>query len=258
VTETARSAYLFGETGLRELCSFVDRATLFAFDLDGTLAPIVADPAGIKITDEIRECLARLGELAATAVITGRCRADALAHLGVMPRFLVGNHGAEGLPGYEEEERGYVRICRVWRSALKTLLPAADDTGIAVEDKGMSLALHYRAARDRRHTLETLKKLVSLLTPLPRVVGGKCVMNLLSAGAPHKGEALLAVMRHLGCGRALYVGDDDTDEDVFRLEHAAVFGVRVGADSRSAARWHLEHQAETGLLMKRILAMLAQ
>ncbi|MBV5340068.1 MAG: trehalose-phosphatase, partial [Deltaproteobacteria bacterium] len=90
--------YLFTAKGRDTLHAFVDPATLYTFDLDGTLAPIVSEPSGIAIPEEVRQCLIQLNRLAPVAVITGRARADALNHLGFTPRFLVGNHGAEGLP----------------------------------------------------------------------------------------------------------------------------------------------------------------
>jgi trehalose-6-phosphatase len=54
------------------------------------------------------------------------------------------------------------------------------------------------------------------MEPAPRIVLGKSVINLIPAGAPHKGVALLELMVHLKIQCALYIGDDDTDEDVFR------------------------------------------
>ena len=52
--------YLFTESGLWDLDRFVDKKTLFAFDLDGTLAPITSDPRTIQISGKIRSELARL------------------------------------------------------------------------------------------------------------------------------------------------------------------------------------------------------
>jgi trehalose 6-phosphate phosphatase len=117
--------YLFSDAGQAALRHFIDASTLFAFDLDGTLAPIVPEPEGILIPKGIWEGLIRLNRMAPVAIITGRGRADARRHLGFKPRFLVGNHGAEGLPGYKDQEiLGYVyppgtdgSCCRIplWR-----------------------------------------------------------------------------------------------------------------------------------------------
>ncbi len=245
--------YLFSDAGRAELRGAIDGETLFAFDLDGTLAPIVADPAGIMIPSGIKNGLLRLDRLAPVAVITGRARADALAHLGFSPRFLVGNHGAEGLPGAEATEREFVRLCRGWKAQLQALLP---DSGIFMEDKGATLSLHYRNAPDREPAHRKILEAVSRLEPEPRRISGKFVENLVPRGALHKGEALLRIMEHLGCRRALFAGDDVTDEDVFRLRDGRIFGIRVGVSEASAARHFIHEQSEISLLLHEIMVIL--
>lgn len=247
---------LFSDAGRAELRSFVDRATLFAFDLDGTLAPIVPDPASIVITPEIKSCLIDLNKVAPVAVITGRASADAREHLGFIPRFLVGNHGAEGLPGRGKREGEYVRLCRDWKEQLEMLLPDRNSAGIVIEDKGATLTLHYRNAPDReRAHIEILSAFARLLPP-PRPVSGKFVENIVPQDAPNKGEALQLIMRYLGCFRALFVGDDVTDEDVFSLKDDRILGIRVGKSTRSAARQFICEQVEIEALFKEVMGIL--
>jgi trehalose 6-phosphate phosphatase len=78
----------------------------------------------------------------------------------------------------------------------------------------------------------------------PRIVLEKSVINVMPPPASHKGTALLEYMRRLDCGMALYVGDDETDEDVFALRDARILSVRVGKKNGSAARYFLKRQAE--------------
>ena len=69
-----------------------------------------------------------------------------------------------------------------------------------------------------------------------RLVGGKHVVNLLPAGAPHKGLALERARARLGCDTAIYVGDDETDEDVFALDQPGrLLAIRVGRKPSSSA-----------------------
>jgi trehalose 6-phosphate phosphatase len=248
--------YLFSDSGRAALHGFVDRATLFAFDLDGTLAPIVADPARIKISQEVRTCLIRLGKLAPVAIVTGRARANALAHLGFHPHFLVGNHGAEGFPGGAELESGFVSLCKEWEKQLRGFLPFERNIGIEFENKGTTLSLHYRSASDRVVAQLLILDAIQRLTPLPRRVSGKFVENLVPQDAPHKGEALLLIMQQLGCRRALFVGDDETDEDVFRLGDDSIFGIRVGMSSKSAAGTFIREQNEIGPLVEVVITVL--
>ena len=248
--------YLFSENGRAALRDFVDSKTLFAFDLDGTLASIVADPSLIKVPDELRAKLSRLNRLTTVAIVTGRARADARAHLGFNPGFLVGNHGAEGLPGHGEEEARFIRLASAWEEQLRLLLPDERSAGIFIENKGATLSLHYRKAPDPAMAQREILNAMHRLVPLPRRVSGKYVENLAPQEAPHKGEALSLIMHHLGCRRALFIGDDETDEDVFRLREDTIFGIRVEMNPRSAASYFIRERDEIGALLDEIIATL--
>jgi trehalose 6-phosphate phosphatase len=79
--------------------------------------------------------------------------------------------------------------------------------------------------------------------PGARIVTGKKVCNVLPRDAPDKGAALEVARVALACDAAIYVGDDDTDEDVFRLRPAwPLLTVRVGARRPSRAAFHLRRQ----------------
>ena len=247
--------YLFAPYGLAALHAFVTGSTLHAFDLDGTLAPIVADPAGIAIPDEVRHRLIQLNSMAPVAVITGRSRADALNHLGFTPHCLVGNHGAEGLPGEDAADQDFIRLCQGWKEQLATLLPLMSTSGISLEDKGETIALHYRHAPDTAKARGSIVAAIASLTPAPRMVSGIFVENIAPQEAPHKGEAVEILMEHLGCSRAIFVGDDVTDEDVFRLGNPAVLGIRVGRDEESGAGYYLQGQHEMIRLLQEMIAL---
>ena len=250
--------YLFSDDGLAALHDFIDLATLFAFDLDGTLAPIAADPGGIRVPQDIQRALAELKERAAIAIITGRSRMDALHHLGVEPRYLVGNHGAEGLPGWERYEEDFRRLGGEWDRKLHEIIPDMANAGIVVENKGMSVSVHYRGAINRPAARSLVLNAIGHLVPQPRVVGGKYVENLLPEEAPDKGAALLQLMSRAGCAKGFFVGDDQTDEDVFQMDGGKLFTVRVGIGTRSRARYFLRGQREIPVLLRHINNTLAQ
>lgn len=247
--------YLFAPDGQAALHAFVTALTLHAFDLDGTLAPIVADPAGIAIPNEVRRGLIQLNSMAPVAIITGRSRADALNHLGFTPHCLVGNHGAEGLPGEDAAVQGFVRLCQGWKGQLAAFLPDMPARGITLEDKGTTIALHYRHAPDTVKARGSILAAIARLTPVPRVVSGIFVENIAPQEAPNKGEAVEILMGHLGCRRAIFVGDDVTDEDVFSLENPAVLGIRVGRDEKSGAGYYLQGQFEMIRLLQEMIAL---
>lgn len=244
--------YLFSSAGLAALREFIDASTLLAFDLDGTLAPIIADPGKIVIPENVSSRLRALQQIVPVAVITGRSRADALTHLGFTPAYLVGNHGAEGLPGHEGEEEEYIYLCSSWKKQLSRLLPEGDASGIVLEDKGATLTLHYRNSINPEQAHAEILNAIACLVPPPRSGSGKFVENIAPQAAPHKGAAVLSIMAHLGCSRALFVGDDETDEDVFRLDDARVMGIHIGLNPGSAASYYLSNQGEIGELFDRI------
>ena len=247
---------LLSDIGLADLRSFVSTDTLFAFDLDGTLAPIVAEPSAILVPGDVQELMKRLSALAVTAVITGRARKDALAYLGFEPRYLVGNHGAEGLPGRVGEDRELFGMVEGWEQQLSLLLNPEVRQATFFESKGSTLSLHYRHAADPQAVHAALLAAISRLEPAPRRIGGKFVENLIPRGAPHKGDALLFLLDCSGCGTALFAGDDETDEDLFRLDDPRIFPVCVGLERPTAARYALEGQQEMALLLRELVTIL--
>jgi trehalose 6-phosphate phosphatase len=231
-------------------------STLFAFDLDGTLAPIVAAPSEARVPEAVRGRMADLCRLARVAVLTGRSVRDAARRLGFSPHVLVGNHGAEGTPSALAREGRFTELARRWEEQLAGALPEALRGGVEVENKGPSLAVHYRGAPDPAAAREAILLAADRLVPEPRRIPGIFVVNLLPADAPLKGEALVELLDGCGAPRALYVGDDETDEEVFRLPGGTVLGVRVGCSPGSRAEWCLEGQEEVGRLLYEILALL--
>ena len=246
---------LLSENGLQALRAFVTPDTLFAFDLDGTLAPIVDNPTAAEIPETLRNGLEQLAGLATTAVITGRSRSDALPRLGFNPHYLVGNHGSEGLPGLEDQGLHLQVLIGQWLEQLHRILPPDSWSNLFVERKSSSLSLHYRHAQDRSATHQSLMAAIARLDPPPRRVGGKFVENLQPPLAPHKGDALLLLMEHSGCPKALFFGDDETDEDIFRLADARIFSVCIGTDRPTAADYHLHNQHDMAQALEQLIQL---
>jgi len=251
MTSTDAIPYLFSESGMAALHGFIDLKTLFAFDLDGTLAPIVSNPGDILVPESILAELTILHKQSAVAVITGRSRRDALRHLGFVPQYLVGNHGAEGLPGWEAREAEFLHMAETWEVQLYGILSGVDRSAVFIENKGATLSIHYRNCNEEGiHAL--ILNAIDRLTPRPRRIGGKCIENLIPDKAPDKGASMLHLMRHTGCPKGFFVGDDETDEDVFRLSGEHLFTVRVGTGNYTKARYVLRDQTEISRLLHEI------
>lgn len=242
---------------LGELRQFVGGRPLLAFDLDGTLAPLAPRPDEAAVPDDVQHLLAVLGVRTPVAIITGRAVRDARRMLWFAPRYVVGNHGAEGVPGDEAAAPGYAALCRRWHAEVDASGVRERIPGMLVEDKTYSLALHYRLTRHPDEARAALQALAESLTPAPRVVPGKRVLNLVPPAARHKGEALRALIGHAGAERALYIGDDVTDEDVFELRLPGVRTIRVEPDGDSAADLCVKRQADVASLLRELTRMVA-
>jgi trehalose 6-phosphate phosphatase len=202
------------------------------------------------VPTEVQRALKALSNHATLAILTGRAVEDARPMLGFTPRYLIGNHGAEGVPGQERVSDACARVCRAWLDELASgSEPWRDVEGIVLEDKTYSLTFHFRHARDQSAALRLLIARTASLLPLPKLIDGKKVLNLLPPSAPDKGAALATLLRNSHCNRALYVGDDVTDEAVFRLHSPAILSVRVEQDESSAANLHLKGQKDVAKLV---------
>lgn len=218
------------------------RGVALFLDLDGVLAPIVARPEDVAPTTErtalMRALQAALG--GRLAVISGRTIADLDRILdGAVPA-LAGVHGLERR----------LSDGRLWRAEPSTALDRAraalepltrDWPGVVIEEKGLSVGVHYRAAPDAE---AAVRETVEALTPSDDLVAqwGQMVAELRTPG-PDKGDALAAFMAEppFSGARPVFVGDDLTDEHGFAAAAAAGgFGVLVGPERPTAARKRLE------------------
>ncbi len=244
--------HLFSEEGRRALQAFAPSDTLVALDYDGTLAPITDDPFRAHMHAATRQLLIRLARCRPSVILTGRSRRDALRLLdGVDGIEVIGNHGMESV---HATSLAVLDLVSSWKTVLAHRI--AGVAGMSLEDKGYSLSLHYRLAPD---PLQAAAFAHALAVPLPqaRLVGGKCVLNVVPATALDKGGALLRELQRIGSPRALFVGDDVTDEDVFRLDlPQQILSIRVGHSPHSQARYFLRDRDEVDVLLD-LLAPLA-
>ncbi|MGB4345592.1 MAG: trehalose-phosphatase [Burkholderiaceae bacterium] len=247
---------LFSNAGHRALLEFVRPDMLCLFDFDGTLAPLVAEPTAATLPHAVQQRLHRLQQHAKVGIVTGRSLADIGPRLEFTPDYLIGNHGIEGLPGWQHRANEFDTICSNWHTAL-----AADllhmDPGIQLEDKRYSLSLHYRHAQDQAQSTQALLQSFEKLTPAPRVVPGKYVFSLLPPHAVHKGLAVTRLIAQTGASRSLYVGDDVTDEDVFSLQREDLLSVRIGNDAQSAAAFFITDRQLMVNLLDQLLSYLS-
>jgi trehalose 6-phosphate phosphatase len=244
---------LFSLAGALALEQLRTGNTVLAFDLDGTLAPLVPHRADAFVPSSTAERMAELLRDWTVAVITGRAVDDAAPRLNFKPHYLLGNHGAEfhgvgrvSPVSFSKMSGPKAAHClEHCRARLAHWEPQFEVQGIAVEDKGLSIAIHYADAMHTNESEQWLRTVLSIdmawLSGLEdwqavSVTWGHKVVNIVPTSAPNKGHALIEIMRDCGASTALMVGDDVNDEAAFAVLPAGSMGVRVGAPSRWVAR----------------------
>ena len=228
---------------------------LVGSDYDGTLSPIVDDPALATPDREAMVALRALAEMPQThvVVVSGRSLRD-LAELTGEPRHvhLVGSHGSEF-------DQDFVRTLTEDQVNLRERLTrsleeiAAGHNGLAVETKPASSVLHYRNAPE--HAAEAaLEAVFDGPASMEGVHArrGKKVVEL-AVLETNKGEALATVRRRVGATAAVFFGDDLTDEDAFSSLAGPDVGVKVGPGETCA-----RHRVEDTGDVARLLAQLAE
>lgn len=188
-------------------------------DVDGTLAPIVARPELAEVPEEARAELRRLaGRYALVACVSGRTGADAYRLVGVDGIFYVGVHGLELSPEAD-----------AWRAPLRGF---AELEWPWIEDKGLTVAFHWREAPDEEAAWSELEGIAERA----RASGlearwGRKVLELRPPVDADKGTAVRQLLAEHGLRRALYAGDDTTDLDAFRGLDGCEVAVRVAIAS---------------------------
>jgi trehalose 6-phosphate phosphatase len=189
-------------------------------DLDGTLAPIVDDPAAAQLVPGVPELLRELARaLTVVAVVSGRSAGDVRSILGAAASALliVGNHGLEWLvPGSDAPVGAPAMTQRLRASLLAALAAVPSLDGVMIDDKGLSATIHYRGAPNPAAARGVL--LAALAEPPVGIElrEGRRSVELRPVGAGDKGSAIAAIAERYGLRGLLVAGDDVTDMDMFR------------------------------------------
>ena len=215
--------------------------TAIFLDLDGTLAPISDKPGDVEPDRSRNDLLSRLSAKVSgrTAIISGRAIEDVDRILDRRITPVAGVHGLQrrNSAGDILSAEPHPKLNDV-RAAFHGLAAAA--RGLLVEDKGLSVALHYRQAPTCAEPVRDLAHRLRQATGLT-LQEGDMVAELRTPG-PGKGDALADFMAEAPFEGALpiYIGDDLTDEDAFAAAAAAGgHGILVGARRETCATWRL-------------------
>ncbi|CAN5508171.1 trehalose-phosphatase [soil metagenome] len=251
---------LLGTEGAAMMRELARPGTLYVFDFDGTLAPMVAVPSQALMRGRTELMIQRLAEARPVAILSGRGLDDLSHRVPSNVSWLVGNHGNEGLPGLPDDVAAelstrFLTTCRDWIDQLEGEFDIESIwPGSVIEDKGVSLSLHYRHVPHPEIAEPAIREWLDNLKPVPRIIDGHQVFNLLPEGSVTKREAVIALADVSECERVLFIGDDITDEFAFVDAPAHWITVRVGVTSDTAARWRIDDQSLIDAFLERLLA----
>jgi trehalose 6-phosphate phosphatase len=196
------------------------RKTAILLDIDGTLLDLAPTPHDVRVPSTLRRTLERLHESTggAVALVSGRSLSDIDLIFKPLKLSAIGGHGAEirlangsascgGTPALDDEVKERF-------TDIAALAPE-----IIVEDKGYSVAIHYRLVPGKRRAIEDA--VAAICADLPdslEVLPGKAVIEIKKSGF-NKGTAIRELMAHppFAGRRPVFVGDDTTDETAFAV-----------------------------------------
>lgn len=231
-------------------------------DFDGTLVSIRRNPEECYLSSDINKLLKSIldSKKSVVTVLSGRSLADLKKRLSLRGIFYAGNHGLEiSGPGIRFTHKGACLAKPSLDSTFGNLQKEIGGReGVLIENKSFSIALHYRNAP--KETIPLIRKLFySVIVKEPAyaqsfaVMKGKKVLELLPRVSWDKGAAALYIMKKLDEKYLpVCVGDDTTDETLFKAFRETGITIRVGPSRRTAAGFYLKNRREIPLLLQQI------
>ncbi len=251
--------------------SFVNKLAgkkLFIFlDFDGTLTAIAPTPDSCVLPEAARKLLKAMSRhpRIRLAFISGRQVGDLKRKVGIKNAIYSGNHGLEltgpGMKFTPPVAPGYRSILRRIKRDLQEKVAAIP--GALLEDKGLTLSLHYRlaAGKDAQTIRRIFRETVRPFRTENKIKtkAGKMVLEVLPPIEWHKGailEWILAKKNSAFAGEditAMYIGDDVTDEDAFRAIKNKGPAIFVGRPRKSYAQFYVRDTGQVRELLRRII-----
>lgn len=241
------------------------RNLLIFLDYDGTLTPIVDKPHQAKLTKPQKSFLKSISKLphVMVVVISGRMLADIKKRVGISGIYYAGNHGME-ISGpktklVHPKAKSAKPILKKIKNELAKQLKGIK--GVLVEDKILTVSLHYRLV-SQKDLVKVKKKIKDITRPYLktkkiRITHGKKVFEIRPNIKWDKGQAVLWFLKKKAKIKNLfpiYIGDDVTDEDAFKVLQKRGLTFRVGQAKETYAK-HVVEQVDQVYELLKILAL---
>jgi len=243
-----------------------DKSILLFLDYDGTLAPIAETPQKAVISPEAKDLLKKLSKKSncSVAIISGRALNDIKTIAGIKDIIYAGNHGLE----IEGPKINFVsQVSPRLKSIIRNIYEDAVSKlskikGVLIEDKGLTISIHYRLvdAKDIQEFLSIFKEITGPYTVRDKIKinSGKKVYEIKPPVMWDKGKVvlwLLARQQFLSGENRIfpvYIGDDITDNDAFKVLKNKGLTIFVGEQGNSEAQYYLKTTEEVAEFLKLI------
>ncbi len=244
-----------------------DKHIFIFFDYDGTLTPIVETPDKAILSETARKLLLKMSRNSRLklAFISGRSLKDIKNRIKIKNGIYSGNHGLE-IEGPNIKFKPlvsprYQMIIRYIKEALNKKVSSI--SGAFIEDKGVSLSLHYRLVPRGKWALlrNIFNEVVNpyLVRGKISIKKGKMVLEVAPSYKWNKGDTVMWLLKkhEFALKRAkfipIYIGDDLTDESAFKALKNKGLTICVGKTKLSEARYYLKNPGETAEFLERVL-----
>ena len=194
-------------------------------DFDGTLTPLFDDPRNTTLSPAIRDTLSELSKrVEIVAVVSGRDMEFLREVIGLDSVTYVGNHGLEVWKTEDEQQEYDVQLPNSLVEDVEKGVRRIAVTGLSVENKGLSIAVHYRNASDSTAARSALSQMLKSLAADHglEIREGKMVLEIGPGAGVNKGTAVDRLAREFGLMGAIFLGDDVTDCDAFDAVHRLI------------------------------------
>ncbi|XP_074281711.1 putative trehalose-phosphate phosphatase D [Silene latifolia] len=220
-----------------EIMSIAEGKKIVVFlDYDGTLSPIVEDPELAFMSDTMRSAVREVASYFPTAIISGRSRNKVYDFVQLDNVYYAGSHGMDIMTRRQKsgDRKGNEAI--IFQPA-KEFLPeiqkiykeleeeVKEIEGVTVEDNRFCISVHFRRANEKDYPLvEERVEVVLARHSRFRLTRGRKVLEIRPCISWNKGNAVEYLLETLGLSESndvvpIYIGDDTTDEDAFKVIH---------------------------------------
>ncbi|KAF5784649.1 putative trehalose-phosphatase [Helianthus annuus] len=241
-------------------------------DYDGTLSPIVENPDQAYMDPQMREAVKNVAKYFPTAIVSGRCRAKVYNFVRLSELYYAGSHGMDIKgPSSRKHQKGNQNVlCQPAKEFLPMMSEVneilmekiKDIDGANVENNKFCLSVHYRCVEEHSWS-DLADRVKSVLKDYPKLklTQGRMVLEIRPTIKWDKGKAIEFLLESLGYANSkdvlpIYIGDDRTDEDAFRVlrKRGQGFGILVSKTPKETeAVYSLQQPFEVMQFLQRLV-----